>query len=723
MRRLVTALIAITLVAGTANAQVKRKYPPGPPYRTCPDTLRIYDVEQPDTTLAPCHPAQYSPASGDTVLGIKGIITGFDAKPSAFGFYFQNSQGGPFTGVQAFTGAYNWNAGPYNLAIGDSVAVYGTTQEFPAGAEGTTEIEGPDVIQSTNDIIIRKISSGNPLPPFQILTTTQMSWIPSGTPHIQEQWEGGLVRIRGPLRVGRNSTQGGRPGLPFNSFLIVSVASPSDSVLIDGNTLATFNPPATGTLIDSIQGIVNEATSGSPAFTSYRVQIRNSNDVLGAFSTSLTDAYPISDTFSGPQTGAIRPGQLASNETLKLDFDRQVETTSAQNTANYTLASGVDGSTVDVATVTNGGLSVNLDITSVRTRGDLETVTASGIGTATCGGCALTPAQNRTFVNGVLSIKQVQAPDPDSLAATICSDRSRFAGVGSAAGTRVSMRGVGVGTFGSLQYLEDSDGANRSGISVFGPSAFLNLGQMYLIAGQIQEFGSETEMVNNVFLQQQGSPGLPPVSVGKEITTLTDSTCDALQHISNGEDKEGMLVKIVDCRALHRYTPSSSEQRIFYATQYPSFHDSILVMNVNSTMNGYVAPDSGSHVDVTGILHFVSGTFRICPRFAADMLKLASPPGVGDGLSAKVEFSAYPNPARSTKISWSLPHKDDVDLGVYDVAGRRVALLAHGTLPAGQYSKQWGGRSDGGSKAGPGVYFLRLRVGDEVHLLRSVILQ
>src|SRR5262249_43811676 len=248
MRRLVTTLLALTLLAGTAHAQAKKyKYPPGPSYRNCPDTLSIFTVQQTDTLLYPCAPSRYpsSSTTGDTVWGVKGIVTAFDAKPGAFAFYLQNSQGGPFTGVQAFTGATNWHAVPYSINAGDSVAVYGTVQEFPNSlTTGTTEIEGPDVVQSTNDIIVRKISSGNALPPWQILTTTSMSWIPSGSPPTQEQWESALVRIRGPLRVGRTSTEGGRPGLPFGSFLVVSVASPSDSTLIDGNTLTTFTPPA-----------------------------------------------------------------------------------------------------------------------------------------------------------------------------------------------------------------------------------------------------------------------------------------------------------------------------------------------------------------------------------------------------------------------------------------------------------------------------------------------
>src|SRR5438445_2146338 len=166
MRKLVTSLlIAALLPCLVIPALAANKYPPGPG-GTCPDTLKISQVQD---VGALCHPATL-----DTVLGIKGIVTGFDAKPSAFAVYFQNSQGGGFSGVQAFTGATNYNAAPYSLARGDSIAVYGTTQEFP-NPNGTTEIEGPDAVQSTNDIIIRKVNSGNPLPPFQIVTANQIN--------------------------------------------------------------------------------------------------------------------------------------------------------------------------------------------------------------------------------------------------------------------------------------------------------------------------------------------------------------------------------------------------------------------------------------------------------------------------------------------------------------------------------------------------------------------
>ena len=166
MKRIVTALLggALLLTLSATLAGAVPKYPPGPAYRSCPDTLTIFDTEQTDTTIAPCHPAV-----GDTVLGIRGVVVGFDRRGGAYATFFTTPGGGNYTSVQAFTGAFNYNSSlpgtpsGGNLVIGDQIAVYGTMQEFPA-TNGTTEIEGPDVLQSTNDILIRRVSTGNAVP-------------------------------------------------------------------------------------------------------------------------------------------------------------------------------------------------------------------------------------------------------------------------------------------------------------------------------------------------------------------------------------------------------------------------------------------------------------------------------------------------------------------------------------------------------------------------------
>jgi flagellar hook capping protein FlgD len=68
-----------------------------------------------------------------------------------------------------------------------------------------------------------------------------------------------------------------------------------------------------------------------------------------------------------------------------------------------------------------------------------------------------------------------------------------------------------------------------------------------------------------------------------------------------------------------------------------------------------------------------------------------------------------PNPSSSvTQLDFSLAAATKVQLAVFDAAGRRVATLVDGELPAGPHAASWAGRADGGERAPAGVYFARL---------------
>ena len=203
---------------------------------------------------ATCHPA-----SGDTVYGVRGIVTGFDKDFSPYAFWIQTTQS-PNAGIQVFTGASNYfNALPGtptggNLRLGDSVSVSGAYREF----NNRSEIDGFDTSQSSNDHIVRRISSFNPVPAPIILTTATMNWIAPVAPAngIQEPYEGMLVKIRGPLKVGRSVG----PGIGTRSFLVVTDPPTADSALVDGFSLTNVNAPPIGTAVDSVVGIVDDVT-------------------------------------------------------------------------------------------------------------------------------------------------------------------------------------------------------------------------------------------------------------------------------------------------------------------------------------------------------------------------------------------------------------------------------------------------------------------------------
>ena len=80
-----------------------------------------------------------------------------------------------------------------------------------------------------------------------------------------------------------------------------------------------------------------------------------------------------------------------------------------------------------------------------------------------------------------------------------------------------------------------------------------------------------------------------------------------------------------------------------------------------------------------------------------------------------------PNPfTRSTSLRFQLADESAVSLEILDLAGRRVVVLAEGTLPEGEHVARWDGRDAGGAERAPGVYLARLRVGGRVELRRLV---
>lgn len=86
--------------------------------------------------------------------------------------------------------------------------------------------------------------------------------------------------------------------------------------------------------------------------------------------------------------------------------------------------------------------------------------------------------------------------------------------------------------------------------------------------------------------------------------------------------------------------------------------------------------------------------------------------------------SIFPNPFNPmTRIAFDVGEKAMVDLAVYDVSGRAVAVLVHGELDPGRYEAVWNGRAAGGRVAASGVYFCRLSAGAAAETRKIVLLR
>lgn len=94
------------------------------------------------------------------------------------------------------------------------------------------------------------------------------------------------------------------------------------------------------------------------------------------------------------------------------------------------------------------------------------------------------------------------------------------------------------------------------------------------------------------------------------------------------------------------------------------------------------------------------------------------------GVTALALMPCYPSPARSgTSLSFVLPSRADVRLTVYDVAGRRVAVLVEDVYDGGEHAIDWDLRDATGSPVASGIYFFRLEAGGDTAHQKLVVIR
>jgi len=137
--------------------------------------------------------------------------------------------------------------------------------------------------------------------------------------------------------------------------------------------------------------------------------------------------------------------------------------------------------------------------------------------------------------------------------------------------------------------------------------------------------------------------------------------------------------------------------------------------------------------DTPGILEIFYGKIddvRLYSRALsdADIAELCDCATTGVGTASLPPASlirrTYPNPTGGdTRIDFVLGTGGEVELSVYDVAGRLVRTLRLGVLAQGDHTAGWDGRDGSGSFVPSGVYFVRLKAGDLVTSTRVIKLR
>ena len=84
----------------------------------------------------------------------------------------------------------------------------------------------------------------------------------------------------------------------------------------------------------------------------------------------------------------------------------------------------------------------------------------------------------------------------------------------------------------------------------------------------------------------------------------------------------------------------------------------------------------------------------------------------------------YPNPFNtSTSIRFDLREPDVVVLDIYSVLGERVRIFQPGILPVGEHLIKWDGTTEAGIRVASGIFFYRIKVGEEVKIGKMVMVK
>jgi hypothetical protein len=87
-------------------------------------------------------------------------------------------------------------------------------------------------------------------------------------------------------------------------------------------------------------------------------------------------------------------------------------------------------------------------------------------------------------------------------------------------------------------------------------------------------------------------------------------------------------------------------------------------------------------------------------------------------------YDNYPNPFNpATTISFDLDQSNFIQLSVFNVKGQLVKQLINSTLDAGNYNITWNGKDENNRSVASGIYFYRLKSGNEIYTKKMILLK
>jgi len=172
------------------------------------------------------------------------------------------------------------------------------------------------------------------------------------------------------------------------------------------------------------------------------------------------------------------------------------------------------------------------------------------------------------------------------------------------------------------------------------------------------------------------------------------------------------------CGIASTFTPTSKVFVLRLTSQGDTLWTKVFGTGNLNHGNSIVAPQTTEYLIAGSTTSFGSGGFDVY------VLRLSTITGVQDDSGEPVPTSShlrqnYPNPFNSsTVIEFALPKRVFVDLRVFDVLGREIAILVHGERLAGSHRIQWHA-----GNLPSGLYLCKLRAGEFLQTRKILLLR
>ena len=266
-----------------------------------------------------------------------------------------------------------------------------------------------------------------------------------------------------------------------------------------------------------------------------------------------------------------------------------------------------------------------------------------------------------------------------------------------------------------------------SGLWIVGPDVImskLKMGDSVVVTGSIQENFDVTRLANITVGRVVTSGKTPPAPVKLKTEIFGDGA-------SNGnliaEPYEGMLVSF-DSVTVTSIDPVFAEPTEFWIS---NSSQAVLVRRdgrhtysnalSDTTFGRTIVKVGNKFSNVTGILYFSNGRYKVTPRTNTDFAGFNPTTVRRDNVIAK-EFALeqnFPNPFNpSTTLRYSIPREGMVTLKVYNIIGQEVATLVNEYQSNGVYSVKFDA-----SKLSSGMYLYRITSGNFSQVKKMMLLK